>query len=185
LKVTQFDVLGISSGAPYSYAIGYKFPDRVRNIYILSGIPALYDEDVQAYWPYALNKNATMAELEELARELFFSNLSEEALKRNDIHDSMMNNCFGLAQDLKLRGLDWGFSLSDVAAPVYMQHSRLDEGVPFETAVMTSKLLPRCKLEVKEKGEHFSSAVLDDFIETVISGHYRRREIKARLEVGE
>src|SRR5512137_529228 len=33
LQVSKFDVLGMSSGAPYSYAIGYKLPDKVRNIY--------------------------------------------------------------------------------------------------------------------------------------------------------
>jgi pimeloyl-ACP methyl ester carboxylesterase len=169
LNLSHFDVLGMSSGAPYSYAIGYKFPDRVRNIFIFSGIPALYDEQVQSYWPYEVNKNATIAEMEKLAHELFFSNLSEEELKKNDIRDSMVNNCFGIAQDLKLRCMDWGFTLSDVKGTVYMQHSKLDN---FETAVITSNLLPNCQFEVKEKGVHFSDAALDDFIKTVMSGYY-------------
>ena len=46
LNLSQFDVLGMSSGAPYSYAIGYKLPHKVRTIFIFSGIPALYDEKV-------------------------------------------------------------------------------------------------------------------------------------------
>jgi hypothetical protein len=32
LKISQFDVLGISSGAPYSYAIGYKLPVKAQDI---------------------------------------------------------------------------------------------------------------------------------------------------------
>lgn len=52
LGLTQCDVLGMSSGALYSYAIGYKIPGKVRNIYIFSGTPALYDNTVLAYWPY-------------------------------------------------------------------------------------------------------------------------------------
>ena len=28
LNLARFDVLGMSSGAPYSYAIGYKIPDK-------------------------------------------------------------------------------------------------------------------------------------------------------------
>lgn len=42
LKLSHFDILGMSSGAPYSYSIGYKFPDKVRNIFIFSGTLALY-----------------------------------------------------------------------------------------------------------------------------------------------
>ncbi len=51
LRLSQFDVLGMSSGAPYSYSIGYALPDKARNIFIFSGIPALYDESVVSYWP--------------------------------------------------------------------------------------------------------------------------------------
>jgi hypothetical protein len=46
-----------------------------------------------------------------------------------------------------------------------MQHSRLDNQVPLVTAEMTSRLLPNCRFEVIEKGEHFSGQILDDFIE--------------------
>jgi len=173
LHLVHVDVLGISSGAPYSYAIGYRLPDKVRNIFILSGTPALYDDDILAFWPYPVDRNAAIAELQALARDLFFSHLSEDDLSRNDVRDSMMNDCFGIAQDLRLRCIDWGFSLSDVSACVSMQHSRLDDQVPFITAEMTSRLLPNCRLEAVDNGEHFSSEVLDDFIERAMMGYYR------------
>lgn len=173
LNISHFDVLGMSSGAPYSYAVGYKFPEKVRNIYIFSGIPALYDEQVLSYWPYPVTRDASIAEMEALAHELFFSNLSREDLEKDDIKDSMMNNCFGIALDLKLRCMDWGFSLSDVKENIYMQHSKFDNAVPFMAALLTANLLPNCKLEVKESGEHFSKDALDDYIETVIAENYR------------
>jgi len=163
LGLARFDVLGISSGAPYSYAIGYKLPGRVRKVFILSGTPALYDDEIRALWPYPTDTNVLIGELQALARELFFSGLSEGDRSRNDVRDSMMNDCFGVAQDLRLRCLDWGFRLSDVRQHVYMQHSRLDDQVPFVTAEMTSRLLPNCRFEVREDGEHFSRQVLDDF----------------------
>jgi pimeloyl-ACP methyl ester carboxylesterase len=165
LKLSHFDILGMSSGAPYSYAIGYKFPNKVRNIFIFSGIPALYDEMVLSFWPYPVSKNASIAEMEKLAYELFFSQLSQEDLENDDIKDSMMNNCFGIAQDLKLRCNDWGFSLSDVKENVWMQHSRFDN---FITAEMTSKLLPNCRLDIRENDVHFSIEALDDFIRTAM-----------------
>lgn len=177
LKISQFDVLGMSSGAPYSYAIGYQLPENVRNIFIFSGIPALYDENVLSYWPYEVKKNASLTEVEKLAQSLFFSNLSKEDLEKDDIKDSMMHNCFGIAQDLRLRCMDWGFKLSEVNANVYMQHSRTDQNVPFITAKMTASLLPNCRFEVRENGEHFSNEILDDFARTVMLKHY---EIKPK-----
>lgn len=171
LDLSHLDVLGISSGAPYSYAIGYALPDKVRHIFILSGTPALYDPHIQALWPYPIQKDATIPALQTLARDLFFSGLSAEDLSRNDVRDSMMNNCFGIAQDLRLRCREWGFSLADVRATVYMQHSRLDDQVPFITAEMTARLLPNCHFEAREDGEHFSEQVLKEFIERTMVGH--------------
>jgi pimeloyl-ACP methyl ester carboxylesterase len=174
LKLSHFDVLGMSSGAPYSYAIGAKFPDKVRNIYIFSGIPALYDDKVLSSWPYGVTKNASITEMENLAHELFFSNLSEDDLSNPDIKDSMMNSCFGIAQDLKLRCMDWGFKLSDVKEHVFMQHSRMDHSVPFMTAELTSKLLPNCSFEIKENDVHFSNEALDEFIKNTMAAYFQK-----------
>jgi predicted alpha/beta-fold hydrolase len=76
----------------------------------------------------------------------------------------MMNHGFGLAQDFKLRCNDWGFKLSDVEAPVTMQHSKDDPQVPFVTAEMTANLLPHCRFKIREQGGHFSKELLDRFL---------------------
>jgi pimeloyl-ACP methyl ester carboxylesterase len=174
LRLAQFDVLGMSSGAPYSYAIAYHLPDKVRNIFIFSGIPALYDPEILAFWPYEVNKNASQAELEKLAFDLFFSNLSPADSLRNDIRDSMMNHGFGIAQDFRLRCNDWGFRLADVKAFVYVQHSREDQQVPFVTAEMTAHLLPNCRFEIRKKGEHFSKELLDNFLAMTVTQYAKR-----------
>ena len=59
LNLSHLDVLGISSGAPYSYSIGYKLPGKVRRIFILSGTPALYDDSIQAFWPYPIEQECS------------------------------------------------------------------------------------------------------------------------------
>lgn len=171
LQLSQFDVLGMSSGAPYSYSIGYALPDKARNIFIFSGIPALYDETVVSHWPYPVNKDASIADMEKLTKELFFSGLSSQDKARREIKDSMMNSCFGPALDFRIRAMDWGFRLSDVRQKVYMQHSRLDEG--FIPAEITSKMLPHCKFLAREEEGHFSKELLDDFIMTVMAGFYK------------
>ena len=172
LHLSQFDVFGISSGAPYSYSISYRLESKTRNVFILSGTPALFDNGVVKHWPYPIKRNADISELQALARGLFFSNVLESDLLKNDIRDSMMNDCFGIALDLRLRCMEWGFPLSEVKARVHMRHSKKDNQVPFVTAELTSKMLPNCRMDVKEHGEHFSREVLDDFVDTVIAGYY-------------
>jgi pimeloyl-ACP methyl ester carboxylesterase len=172
LKLSQFDVLGMSSGAPYSYAIGYALPAYVRNLFIFSGTPALYDKSVLALWPFPVNQQASLNELQSLAKEIFFSDASPDNLLRNDIRDSMRNDCFGIAQDLKLRTMSWGFDLSEVKATVYMQHSKVDDQVPFKTAELTAHLLPNCQFDIRESAWHFSEALLDAFIEKTMIKHY-------------
>ena len=167
LDLAQFDVFGMSSGAPYSYAIGYKIPDKVRNIYIFSGTPALYDDKVLAFWPYPIKKNASIAEMAKVAKDVFFPHVTEEDILRDEIKDSMMNDCFGIAQDLRLRCMDWGFILPEVVQAVYMEHSRTDQEVPFIAAEMTAKMIPNCQLEVRE-GEHFSKETLEQFIRNIM-----------------
>jgi pimeloyl-ACP methyl ester carboxylesterase len=163
LGLARFDVLGVSSGAPYSYAIGYQIPDKARDIYIFSGTPALYDDRVLAFWPYPIERNAGIAEMAKVAKDVFFPNVTDKDLLGDDIRDSMMNDCFGIAQDLRLRCMDWGFVLPEVVQAVYMEHSRTDREVPFTAAEMTAKMMPNCQLEVRE-GEHFSKETLDRFI---------------------
>ena len=167
LSLAQCDVLGMSSGAPYSYAIGYQIPDKVRNIYIFSGTPALYDDKVLSYWPYPITKNASIAELQKVAQKVFFSNVKAEDLLREEIKDSIANDCFGIAQDLRLRCMEWGFVLPEIKSRVYMEHSQTDPEVPFITAEMTAKMISNCRLKVR-KGEHFSQETLNQFINDVM-----------------
>jgi len=173
LELAQFDVLGISSGAPYSYAIGYALPGKVRSLFILSGTPALYDPNVAARWPYPLKQDASIEEMQELAYDLFFNGLSKEDLERNEIRDSMANHGFGIAQDFRLRCMDWGFQLSEVKTRVLMRHSRADDSVPFVMAEMTARLLPNCRFDARDHDPHFSPDVLDDFITTCMAGFYQ------------
>lgn len=169
LGLEQFDVLGISSGAPYSCAIGYHNPTKARTLYIFSGTPALYDPGVLAHWPYPLNPEASLEELQSLAFELFFAHLPPEASSSPDVRDSMRNACFGIAQDLKLRCNPWGFTLEDVRQPVVMEHSRADEAVPFAAAEISARMLPNCRFLTREGG-HFSAELLEQFLRKHLLG---------------
>ena len=168
LHLQRFDLLGISSGAPYAYSIGSKFVEQVGRIFILSGMPALNDSVVRSYWPHEPIRDLSMSNLMDLARLWFFSNLTEKDLERNDMQDSLMNRGFGVAQDLRLRFMDWGFRLSDVKSRVLMCHSEEDDVVPFQAAVRMSELLSDCHLDLLESGPHFSQEVVAKFIQETI-----------------
>jgi pimeloyl-ACP methyl ester carboxylesterase len=168
LNLARFDILAMSSGAPYGYSIASRFAGRIGSLFILSGIPALYDEAVLAEWPYPPIDDQRMPALQDLAQRLFFQNVTEQDLQQTDIRDSLQNNAFGVAQDLRLRFAGWGFRLEEIEARVFMQHSKQDDAVPFSTAVRTSQLLPDCHLELMEQGPHFSKQVLDDFIRKTV-----------------
>jgi pimeloyl-ACP methyl ester carboxylesterase len=172
LGLARFDLLGLSSGAPYAYSIASRFPEQVRSTYIFSGMPALYDPLARSLWPFPPLTGKSLPELQALAHEWFFTGLTPDALHSNAVRDSLCNNAFGVAQDLKLRFMDWGFELAQVRSKVYMRHSRADESVPYQAAVRTAALLPDCQLELTETGPHFSEAALNDFIEGTILKYY-------------
>ncbi|MCU0522395.1 MAG: hypothetical protein MUF84_17100, partial [Anaerolineae bacterium] len=67
---------------------------------------------------------------------------------------------FWIGIDLRLRGRPWGFRLAEARTPVVMQHSRTDDNVPFALAERTARMLPDCRLVVRESGPHFSPALL-------------------------
>lgn len=169
LDLPCFDVLGISSGAPYAYALAHHFPIKARHVFILSGIPALYDERVQARWPYPIDTTAQIPALQKLAHELFFAQLSAQDLQSPDVRDSMQNDCFGIAQDLKIRVQDWGFRLEELRQNVTMRHSQTDGFLLAET---TARMLPHCRLEARANDPHFSKEVLEDFIRASMAPFY-------------
>lgn len=175
LKLTQFDVLGISSGAPYSYAIGCALPESTRNIFIFSGIPAMYDDGVIAHWPFPVQKNAAVEEMKRLANDFFFSNLTAEDLLKNDIRDSMANEGYGIALDFRLRCMDWGFTLAGIKHKVIMRHARFDVNVPLICAELTAAMLPNALLKMEENDIHFSQETLDDFIGSAIIPRLQER----------
>ena len=166
LNIEEFDVLGLSSGAPYSYAMAHEMPETSRNVYIFSGTPALFDERVVSQWPYPMDANARLPDLQKLAKDLFFSNVQDKENKA--IQDSCRHDCFGVALDLKIRCQDWGFYLPDIKTRVIMEHGMQDTSVPFATAEMTSRMLGNCVLTKRMSGDHFSAELLNEFFKNIV-----------------
>jgi pimeloyl-ACP methyl ester carboxylesterase len=168
LSIKQFDVLSSSAGAPYGFAIAKASQNKSRSIYVYSGTPALYDENIQKNWPFPVNKNLAVDESQKIAYEVFFANIPSSELEKNHIKDSMANNCFGEGQNLRIRFNDWGFKLSEIESKVYMQHGKQDNIIPYKLAIMTKELLSDCKFDLLEKREHFSEEGYKQFIKDTV-----------------
>jgi len=168
LKIAEFDVLCSSAGAPYGYAAAKACEPNVRNVYVFSGTPALYDEEVQKGWPFPVAKNLTLEESRQIAYEVFFSHCTEKDREQNDVKDSMANNCFGEAQNLRIRFKDWGFTLPEIKSKVFMQHSKKDGVIPYPLAVRTAALLRSYELELLDEGDHFTVERYESFLQRTV-----------------
>jgi pimeloyl-ACP methyl ester carboxylesterase len=135
---------------------------------VYSGTPALYDAEVQKNWPFPISGEMTVEDSQKIAYEVFFSHFSEEDKKQNFVKDSMANNCFGEGQNLRIRFKDWGFTLSEIKAKVFMQHSKKDDVLPYVMAEITAKLLCNCELELLEEGNHFTNEGYESFIQNTV-----------------
>jgi pimeloyl-ACP methyl ester carboxylesterase len=168
IGINRFDVLGSSAGAIYCYAIAKVCSDKTRNVFVYSGTPALYDPEVQKKWPFPIPGEMTVEDSQKIAYEVFFSHFSEEDKKQDFVKDSMANNCFGEGQNLRIRFKDWGFTLSEIKAKVFMQHSKKDDILPYVMAEITAKLLSNCELELLEEGSHFTNEGYKSFIQNIV-----------------
>jgi pimeloyl-ACP methyl ester carboxylesterase len=177
LGLDSFDVLGMSAGAPYCYALAALLPGQVRRVFIYSGIPALLEAGMLDSYPdrqkaaeeFDFYRQADPADIAKALKEMYLAGLPGEVLEQIDFRDSMANGCLGMARETKLQSRDWGFSFTDIRQPVFMQHSKTDEEVPFAAALATSALLSDCELHVLPEAPHLSEDALLGFFDRMIN----------------
>lgn len=162
----RFDVVGISAGAPYSYALAAAWPDRVVKVGILSGVPfvnvpevmAAYSADEQrAYASYATQTHAETRKVFDEA----FRNLPESARQNDDVLTAMAAldayDFAGPVREARLQALDWGFDRSAIHRPVHIWHSKEDDMVPFEAARRSAEGLPGATFSIQVQPSHAPS----------------------------
>lgn len=161
-----FDTVGISAGAPYAYALAAAWPDRVRRVGVLSGVPFLHapgvldgyaDEAQAAYAAYATESDAALKQTfadycQEIAR-----NLGDEKDLGKALDAVLAYGAAGPAREARLQAIDWGFEPPDVQCPVHLWHSKADAMVPFDAARVSAGQLPDAVLHVQEAPSHFAS----------------------------
>ncbi|MFE9011686.1 alpha/beta fold hydrolase [Streptomyces cyaneofuscatus] len=164
--VGGFDVLGISAGAPYAYALAAGLPERVRRVWVLSGLPYVPDVAVRGRYPeeaepvWTFYREAPEAEVvarfagavERMAEVFAASPSTLAALPRPAAHGWR-----GPAREVRLQSRPWGCVPGEVAQPVRLWHAPADQEVPFPAAEATAALFPAARLTEQAAPDHIPS----------------------------
>lgn len=152
LHINTADVAGISAGAPYAYAAAHFLPKIIKKIWILAGVPAVYENDILKHYTESdqeLYKSFIKTATSEL-QERYLKDM-KAALERLQGHgesyitqtfeEIIDQDCYGMALESKLQILPWKIDLSSIEQPVTMYHAKADEMIPFEAAKEMSRYL--------------------------------------------
>lgn len=170
LGVDHFDVIGISAGAPYAYALAHRFPERVTgDVYILSGLPTVTDKDVFAacaekdqafyrqFWDADLPQIAeAMRQFIGKYRSWFYRLLLGKSwIRLVDI--GLASEAIGLAQTIKLQMSDWGFDAYALPQTVHCWHARKDNEIAFAAVETMVRKMAKAELHIQKKNDHMPS----------------------------
>lgn len=166
LGVQEFDVAAISAGAPYAYALGALLPDRVRGLWLLSGLPYVYADEIRGLYPeesltaWEYYRDAPLSEVAAGfagAAPRWTQFFAELPLMLTALAELAAYDYRGPAREAKLQVHPWGFSLTDVRPPVRLWHARGDEQVPYRAVEATAALLPRAEITEQRDPSHIPS----------------------------
>ncbi|MFE6980930.1 alpha/beta fold hydrolase [Streptomyces griseus] len=166
LEVDAFDVLAVSAGAPYAYALAAALPERVRRVWVLSGLPYVADDTIRHRYPEGAEPVWTFyreaPEEEVVAR---FAGAAERMAEVFASSPATLAALTGLAghgwrgpaREVRLQTRPWGFDPAGVAQPVRLWHARADEEVPFAAAEATAALFSSARLTEQDAPDHIPS----------------------------
>ena len=152
LSIDCFDLFGISEGSPYCYVLAALMPDKVKQIYIFNGLPALYDDEVLGSYPLtsSVRRESELYRRSRpgvIALKLYHSYIApmpEEILAMKSFTDSTAYACLAMAREVRMQYSDWGFDLSQVKQQVFMRYYDSDHDALLQAALKTARLLPWC-----------------------------------------
>lgn len=162
-ELDRVGVLGISAGAPYSYALAALLPDRVSRVAVTSGLGLVNERETRSVYPEpspTLFEWFGSAPFDEVAQfwttnfSAGLADLPEDHRWRKVIADSLAHDGFGPAREAILQQRPWGFEVSDISVPVELWHTRQDTDVPFATAEIVAQRIPGAILHEHDDPAH-------------------------------
>lgn len=185
LSIEKFSVIGFSGGGPYALACGYKIPERLARVLVVSGAPKLDDVTLRRQLQPLVRVNYVLNKYAKPLLRLFFWGYWRRARKnplnflglmrrqapavdRMVLEDrkywDIVRKCWeenlrvdsrGYVYDAEVLMDDWGFSLGEVRTKVELWWGGQDENVPPGVMDYFSSRLPNCTKKFMPDGGHF------------------------------
>jgi pimeloyl-ACP methyl ester carboxylesterase len=181
LNFRQFDVVSLSAGAPYAYAMASAFLATVAGVHICAGIPLANNRRIFRMFPrserimFSLSKRLppglmgryAVKAMEAMERKKGWGEPpcggSMDEVFENDVRP----NWRGVGLSTRLQYRDWGFDAEEITTPVNIYHSKKDEMIPFEIAQASAGLLANCRFVPLENAEHSSEKTVRLALESI------------------
>lgn len=176
LKLERFDVLGLSAGSPYCYALAAACPELVAGVNICSGIPLVNIKKIyrmntwQERFLFSLSKYLPANfigkygawSMEAMERKKGW-HATEDGVSMDVIFQKYVRpNWYGLGRSTHLQYKNWGFDAVSIPKKVSIYHSKTDEMIPFNIAVKSAELLSNSEVYEYDGEEHSSERLLRD-----------------------
>ncbi|WP_121937790.1 alpha/beta fold hydrolase [Eilatimonas milleporae] len=162
----RFDAVGVSAGAPYTYALSAGMADRAGRLCILSGVPfigmeavlAAYPEDGQAsYARYATAGETALRDEFRIFCETMAARFADHAGLSAALTAILAQDVAGPAREARLQARDWGFPPGAVRCPVDLWHAQADDLVPYAAARLSADGLPNAAWHIQADPSHMAS----------------------------
>ncbi|MEO0385570.1 MAG: alpha/beta hydrolase [Pseudomonadota bacterium] len=177
---SRFCAVGLSAGAPYTYALAAAMPERVSHIAILSGVPFIqtdgvleaYPHDGQtAYARYAVAEETTLRAEFGAFCETMLATLPDHPHIEGAVRAILAEDAAGPAREARLQATDWGFDQDAIRCPVDLWHAPEDDMVPFSAASVSALRLSTANWHVQAEPSHFpSDTTLHQMARTLANG---------------
>jgi pimeloyl-ACP methyl ester carboxylesterase len=174
LDITKADVIGISAGAPYAYATASALGDRVNHLWILCGVPAVYEASIlshyspdnqKAYKQFLIDDISVLQDqyLEQMNGALSYFKQGNIPYIVKTLEEIIDHKCFGMARESQLQITPWGINLSEIKQAVHYLHATEDEMIPIEAAKKMSEQMHTHdfrELDISGEDVHMNTSVL-------------------------
>ncbi len=156
LKISRADVIGCSAGAPYAYATALALPNIIKKVFILNGVPSVYESTVFRHYskqdketylsfvnrPRSLVQEDYIQQMKKVEKQMKTTDLT---YVKKTLQEVLAHHCYGMAQESRLQILPWGFPLSQIKQQIILYHAQSDEMVPYNAAKEMPGFLEKCE----------------------------------------
>lgn len=179
MELSHFDVLGVSAGAPYAYALAAQYPEKVGRVLICGGIPLVCYKDIykmnsfserflftlSKYLPAGFIGKYAVSAMEAMERKAGWQPHQSGESMDAIFDDYVRPNWYGIGWSTHLQYRQWGFDAGQIASPVHIYYSKADKMVPYAIVEASATRFKCCQLHPYENENHYSEKILSDAIQ--------------------